>query len=74
MILMDLNLRLGMTGIDAMNEIRKHGSYSNIPIFAVTGLAMMKDKEKLLAEGFNDYLPKPFSALELRTVVKKYLC
>jgi CheY-like chemotaxis protein len=73
LILMDINLRRGLNGIETLKEIRKIAGYENTPVLAVTGFAMMGDREKLLAEGFNDYLPKPFTSDELKHIVKKYI-
>jgi len=72
-ILMDINLKHDMTGIDAMKEIRKITGYDKTPILAITGFAMIGDREKLIAEGFNDYLQKPFNSGELNDIVKKYI-
>jgi len=59
-ILMDINLGPGMDGIQAMLEIRKRQDYRSVPIIAVTGYASIGDRERLLATGFTEYLPKPF--------------
>lgn len=59
-ILMDINLGAGMNGVETTKELRKLESYKNIPIVALTGYAMRKDKEKFLSEGMTHYLAKPF--------------
>jgi len=59
-ILMDINLGAGMNGVEATKEIRKIPGYEDIPIVALTGYAMRKDKEKFLTEGMTHYLAKPF--------------
>ncbi len=61
LIMMDINLGLGMNGIETANEIRKINGYSNIPIVAVTGYALAGDKEKILMNGFDGYISKPFT-------------
>jgi CheY-like chemotaxis protein len=61
LIMMDINLGLGMNGIETANEIRKIKGYSNVPIIAVTGYALAGDKEKIMMNGFNGYLSKPFT-------------
>lgn len=61
LIMMDINLGLGMNGIQTANEIRKINGYNKIPIVAVTGYALAGDKEKLIASGFNGYISKPFT-------------
>jgi len=59
-ILMDINLGSGMNGVETTKEIRKMKGYEDIPIVALTGYAMRKDKEKFLHEGMTHYLAKPF--------------
>jgi len=66
-ILMDIDLGRGMSGIDATKMIRKVKGYENLPIVAVTALAMKGQKELFLSEGCSHYISKPF---ESKTFVK----
>lgn len=59
-VLMDINLGSGMNGVEATKALRKMTGYEDIPIVALTGYAMRKDKEKFLHEGMTHYLAKPF--------------
>ncbi len=61
LILMDINLKHGMDGLKAANEIRKIKGYQNIPIVAMTAYAMEGDKKEFLSSGCTHYLAKPFS-------------
>jgi len=61
LIMMDINLGLGMNGIETANEIKKVKGYGNVPIVAVTGYALAGDKEKILMNGFDGYISKPFT-------------
>jgi CheY-like chemotaxis protein len=56
-----------MDGIAATKAIRNHSdtSLQKIPIIALTAVAMENDKEKLLKDGMNDYISKPFNPSEL---------
>lgn len=72
-IVMDINLGQGMNGIAAAKEIFKTKKYGNIPIIAVTGYALYSDREKLLSEGFTDYLAKPFTKQQLINLILKYV-
>ncbi len=61
LILLDINLGKGKNGIDVLKEIKKIYYYNDIPIIAITGYAMEGDEQKFRAEGFSDYISKPFS-------------
>jgi CheY-like chemotaxis protein len=72
-ILMDINLGSGLTGVDVVKEIKKHSSNRDIPIVALTGYAMLGDKEKFLQAGMTNYLAKPFTKDELINEIKLIL-
>ncbi|MFR1324740.1 MAG: response regulator [Bacteroides cellulosilyticus] len=55
-IIMDINMPK-MDGYEAAREIRKFSK--TIPIIAVTAYSFSSDKEKVLENGFNGYVPKP---------------
>jgi signal transduction histidine kinase/CheY-like chemotaxis protein/HPt (histidine-containing phosphotransfer) domain-containing protein len=63
LILMDVQMP-GMSGIDAIIEIRKNLN-SNIPVIAITANVMQPDLERYKNAGFNDYITKPFKEKEL---------
>jgi signal transduction histidine kinase/DNA-binding response OmpR family regulator len=46
---------------------------NDIPIIALTALAMRGDREKCLQAGMNDYVTKPINSAEIVQVVQKYL-
>jgi signal transduction histidine kinase len=70
LLLMDINLGYGIDGIETMHEIRKIPGYFKVPIIAVTAYAMFGEKDRLLNEGFDDYVQKPFTKVELINHVK----
>ncbi len=72
-ILMDINLGPGLTGIDVTKEIRKNYSPDNLPIIAITGYATEPDLEKIMESGFNDCITKPFNKTGLIAVLEKVL-
>lgn len=70
LVLMDIQMA-GLNGIDAMREIKK--MQPHIPVIAQTAFAQKGDKERFLAEGFDDYLTKPLDERELHSMLKKFL-
>jgi PAS domain S-box-containing protein len=72
-ILMDIDLGRGISGIETTKRIRKIMGYEDLPIIAVTALAMQGQKEMFLAEGCSHYISKPFDAKTLLGLVKKLL-
>lgn len=58
-IIMDINMPK-MDGYEAAREIRKFSK--TIPIIAVTAYTFSSDKEKVMKNGFNGYVPKPVDA------------
>ncbi len=72
LILMDIEMPV-MDGMSAFKVIRADESTKNIPVIALTSYAMKGDKEKFLAEGFNDYISKPIDAKEFMKIVKKHI-
>ncbi|MFA7359611.1 MAG: response regulator [Candidatus Kapaibacterium sp.] len=73
LILLDINLGIGMNGLEAMHEIRKIPYYKNIPIIALTSFAMKGDKEEFIAAGCTDYISKPFDKSLLIEKISKAL-
>ena len=60
-ILMDINLKSDLSGIEAVKIIRKIKAYKKTPIVAMTAFAMQQDKEEFLAGGCSHFIAKPFT-------------
>jgi CheY-like chemotaxis protein len=70
LVLMDITMPV-MDGLQALKELRKsEGSISTIPVIAVTAQSRKGNKERLLSEGFDGYLQKPFKEEELMNMIK----
>ncbi|MBK9097755.1 MAG: response regulator [bacterium] len=70
-ILMDINLGKGMSGVETTREIRKIESYKDVPIVAITGFAMRGDREEFIQAGCTDYLSKPFTRSKLLKLISE---
>ncbi|AFH47949.1 Signal transduction histidine kinase [Ignavibacterium album JCM 16511] len=64
-ILMDINLRRGMDGLQLTQLIREMPEYKQTPIIALTAYAMEKEKQEFLSKGLSHYLSKPFRKNDL---------
>jgi CheY-like chemotaxis protein len=69
LILMDINIP-EMNGYEATSQIRKFNK--EVIIFAQTAYALSGEREKAIAAGCNDYLPKPISQNLLLELIKKH--
>ncbi|MCB9118309.1 MAG: PAS domain S-box protein [Caldilineaceae bacterium] len=71
-ILMDIQLP-GMSGFDAIAQLRAHPCFAATPIFALTALAMAGDRERCLAAGATGYVSKPVALSDLARLMQEHL-
>jgi two-component system cell cycle response regulator DivK len=69
-VILDISLP-EMDGTEILRRLRDDSTLHDLPVIALTAHAMVGDREKYLAAGFNDYVAKPildmnvlFSTLE----------
>ena len=79
LVLMDCQMP-EMDGFEALRHIRAGGGpyapltvAATVPVIALTANALAGDRERCIGAGFNDYLSKPFSELDLRVVLGRWL-
>ncbi|MEG5001922.1 PAS domain S-box protein [Microcoleus sp. B4-D4] len=72
LILMDIQMP-GMDGLEAMRQIRLDPSLVDVPIVALTALAMTGDRDRSLAAGANYYLSKPVKLKQLAATIQQLL-
>ena len=73
LILMDINLGKGLSGIETTKKIKNISAYKNTPIVALTAFAMAGEKEEFLKSGCTHYLSKPFMKKDFVGLVNKIL-
>jgi two-component system, cell cycle response regulator DivK len=72
LILMDIQLP-GIDGIETLRRLRADAATATIPVVAVTASAMMHDRQKILAAGFDGYQAKPISVRPFLELVREVL-
>ena len=63
----------GMDGYASMRAIRALDRFKSLPIIAVTGKVVSGERERCLAAGATDYVPKPVNTAELLAVLEPWL-
>ncbi|MGH9872245.1 MAG: response regulator [Pyrinomonadaceae bacterium] len=72
LILCDIQLP-GADGIEVCKTLKQDSNTRTITLVAVTAYAMVGDREKLLAHGFNGYLSKPINPQTFMEQLAPYL-
>ncbi|NPD84244.1 response regulator [Lentimicrobium sp. L6] len=72
MVLLDMSLPI-KSGQEVLAEIRADAKTIDIPIIAVTAMAMKGDKERFIEMGCSGYVSKPIDGEKLLLEIKKYI-
>ena len=74
LVLMDVQMPV-MDGLTATERIRsrEHGTGHHLPIVAVTAHAMEEDRQRCLAAGMDEHIPKPIKSADLFATIAR-LC
>lgn len=72
LILMDINLP-GISGLEAMLQLRQHPECTHTPIVAISADATAEEIQKALEAGFDDYLTKPIQLKLLKALIERTL-
>ena len=70
LVLMDIQLP-GISGFEALAKIRASESLKKTKVVAVTASVMDHDRRRILAAGFDGYVPKPVNLQNLMGTVRE---
>jgi CheY-like chemotaxis protein len=63
----------GISGIDLIAQLRQNRATSRMPVVMISGHSNYAIGERAREAGANAFLNKPFTALQLRTIVQQLL-
>lgn len=72
LVLLDLHLP-DLDGHQVLLRLRDNPTLAGVPVVAVTASAMIGDRERLLAAGFDGYLAKPIEPTTFLATIASYL-
>ena len=72
LVLMDIQMP-GITGLEAIAQIRDDPTLNGVTIVAVTALASEEDRRECLAAGADSYVSKPFRLVQLFETIEGLL-
>ena len=72
LILCDIHLP-GIDGFEVANQLKNHPTLKLIPRVAVTALAMVGDRDRILSAGFDGYITKPITPETFVSQVEAFL-
>jgi CheY-like chemotaxis protein len=69
MVLMDIQMPV-ISGTETLRMIRER--YPDLKVVAQSAHALTGDRDRFLGEGYDDYLPKPFTPEQLQKVISGF--
>ncbi len=73
LLILDINLGQDYTGVDLLEMIRNRPGYAQTPAIAFTAYALPQDRHRLIEQGFDNYLCKPFTRVGLFDAIRATL-
>ena len=71
-VLMDCQMPV-MDGYTASRRLREDPRFRDLPVIAMTANAMAGDREKVLAAGMNDHIPKPINVEQMLKTMARWI-
>jgi two-component system cell cycle response regulator DivK len=72
LVLMDIQLP-GISGIEALRQLRASSETAAIPVVAVTASVMQTDRREIVDAGFDGYIGKPISLRPFIEAVREHV-
>ena len=72
LILLDIMLP-DLNGIEVVYRLKQNQETAKIPVIAVTALARLEDRDRLILAGCNSYISKPYILDDLEALIRHYL-
>lgn len=72
LVLMDIQLPK-MNGVEALLRLRADPETHDIPVVAVTASVTPSERERVVAAGFNAYIPKPIDVATFGPLIDKVM-
>ena len=74
LLLLDVHLQGGQSGVDVLRELRRRPQYTRTPAIAVAASSSAIDQRELIDRaGFDGFLRKPYSIVELLETVERMI-
>lgn len=71
LVLMDVSMP-DMDGYETTRQLRLQPRFAKLPVIALTAHTALKERERCLTAGMNDYLTKPFEVAQLQDMLYHY--
>jgi signal transduction histidine kinase len=73
LLLLDLQLPDGVTGMDLLRSLRQQPEWQKLPAIIVTASVKAGERDRFLAAGANDYFSKPIGIAQIEKILMQYL-
>ena len=73
LLLLDIKLGAGKNGTELLHLLREREPAVEAPAIALTTYGMPGDRERLLEEGFDEHVSKPFSTADLTDTIERVI-
>jgi two-component system, cell cycle response regulator DivK len=71
LVFLDLQMPV-LDGFGVIRELRSDARFRRLPVIAVTASAMLGDRERAIAAGFDSYIAKPINLGDVRKQVELF--